>query len=440
MVSYGELGGADIAEALANLVECSMVAWAPPLEDALRLRLLEPIRAFALGLLEAGGGLESAREMHAHVFHELAVRTAPRLFGPDEQVCLERLEADHDNLRAALAWYVDGGRSKHALQLVGALWWLWFSRGHLMEGGDWIRRALAIDDGPSRERVRALRAGSHLSWWRGDYVQCAAYNVALQACAEAIDDDWGRAWAPMACGAVEMFYHPREALLLFEESRRRFEALDLPWEAGYALQNIGGARWFDGDYRAAAEAYDEAVEIFERLGHRSALASVQRGAGLMAARCGDPARGANMCLQALRLSEEIGDRAGRAQALNFVAAISRDSGEEEIAVRRYADALLLARELGELWATCSALDGIAGVARAVNEPEIATRLLAHSGRLATRAGYRHSPHERALRDDDIEALRRVLGDEDFEQAAAEGASMTVGEAVSCAAAFASRHS
>jgi tetratricopeptide (TPR) repeat protein len=244
----------------------------------------------------------------------------------------------------------------------------------------------------------------------------------------------------MACGAVEMFYHPREALLLFEESRRRFEALELPWEAGYALQNIGGALWFDGDYRAAAKAYDEAVEIFERLGHRSALASVQRGAGLMAAHCGDPARGASMCVQALRLSEEIGDRVGRAQALNFVAAISRDIGEEEIAVRRYADALLLARELGELWATCSALDGIAGVARAVNEPEIATRLLAHSGRLAACAGYRHSPHERALRDDDIEALRSMLGDEDFEQATAEGALMSVGDAVSCAAAFASRHS
>jgi predicted ATPase/DNA-binding SARP family transcriptional activator len=440
VASLGELCSADIPAALANLVECSMVAWAPPLEGASRLRLLEPIRAFALGLLKADGRRESAREMHAHVFHELALRTAPGLFGPDEQVCLERLEADHDNLRAALAWYVDCGRSKQALQLVGALWWLWFSRGHLMEGGDWIQRALAIDDLPSRERVRALRAGSHLSWWRGDYEQCSAYNVALEACAEAIDDDWGRAWAPMARGAVEMFYHPREALLLFEESRRRFEALDLPWEAGYALQNIGGARWFDGDYRAAAEAYDEAVEIFERLGHRSALASVQRGAGLMTARCGDPARGANMCLQALRLSEEIGDRAGRAQALNFAAAISRDIGEDEIALRRYADALLLARELGQLWATCSALDGIAGAARAVDEAEIATRLLAHSGRLATRAGYRHSPHERALRDDDIEALRSVLGDEDFERAAAEGASMSVGEAVSCAAAFASRHS
>jgi predicted ATPase/DNA-binding SARP family transcriptional activator len=71
VASHGELGSADVAEALANLVECSMVASAPPLEGASRLRLLEPIRAFALGLLEADGGLESVRERHAHVFHEL---------------------------------------------------------------------------------------------------------------------------------------------------------------------------------------------------------------------------------------------------------------------------------------------------------------------------------------------------------------------------------
>jgi non-specific serine/threonine protein kinase len=440
LAGYDERCGADVAGALANLVECSMIASAPPLEGASRMRLLEPIRAFALGLLEADGGLESARAMHAHVFHELAVRTAPGFFGPGEQVCLERLEADHDNLRAALAWHVDCGRSEQALQLVGALWWLWYSHGHLVEGGDWIRRALAIDDEPSCERVRVLRVGAHLAWWRGDYAGCSDYTVALQACAEAIDDDGGRAWALLARGAVEMFYHPREALLLFEEGRRRFEALDLPWEAGYARQNIGGARWFGGDYQAAGEAYEEAVEIFERLGHPSALASVQRGAGLMAARCGHPARGVEICLQALRLTEAVGDRGGSAQALNFLAAINRDIGDHATAVMRYTDALSLAHEVGELWATCWALDGIAGVARAANEPEAATRLLAHSGRLASRAGYRHSPHERALRDDDIEALRSVLGDEGFEQAAAEGALMSVGDAVSYAAAFASRYS
>jgi predicted ATPase len=435
-----EDAGPDVEGAvLANLIECSMVAPASPLQSTPRARLLEPIRSFALQLLVDHGDLRHARKTHAQIFHELSVRTAPGLFGPDEQVCLERLEVDHDNLRGALSWYIDDRRSEEALQLVGALWWLWFSRGHLDEGSDWVRRVLAIDDVPTCARVRALRAGSHLSWWRGDYAECTSYNVALQACADATDDAWGRAWAPLAFAAVEIFQRPHEALALAEESRRRFEALDRRWEAAYTLPIIAGAHWFSGDERAAGEAFTEAAAIFGELGHRSVLASAQRGAGMMAARCGNPARGGAMCLQALRLSESIGDRAGSAQALIFLAAISRDSGEYETALMRYSDALSLARDVGELWATCMALDGIAGIARVVGEPEIATRLLAHSDSLAARAGYLPPPHERELRDNDLVTLRSALGDEGFERAAAEGALMSLGEAVSSALACAARH-
>lgn len=438
-----ELIGADrdinVAGILTSLLECSMVVAAPPLGGAPRMRLLEPIRAFALRLLDAEGALAPTRARHAGVFHELAVRTATRLFGPDEYVSLERLEAEHDNLRAALAWYVDGGHAIEALQLAGALWWMWFSHGHLEEGSYWVRRALELDDAPSRERVRALRAASHLAWWRGDFEACHAYNVELAASAETIGDDWGQAWAQMAFGAVEMFLDPPRALQRFADSKRRFEALGCPWEASYALQVIGGARWFGGDYAAAGAAYEEAAETFDRLGHSSVLASAQRGAGLMAAHCGNPARGSAMCLEALRLSTAIGDRAGSAQALNFVAAISRDSGDHETAARRYSDALALAREVGELWATCWSLDGLAGVARAFGEPRVAARLLAHSGRLASRAGYRQAPHELRLRRQDLAALRDTLGAEDFERASAEGELMGVGAAVSFALTFASRH-
>ena len=151
------------------------------------------------------------------------------------------------------------------------------------------------------------------------------------------------------------------------------------WEAGYALQVIGGARWFGGDERAAGEAYDEAVAIFERLGHRS-------GARVGAARR-RPDGGALRQTRARQRDvpagaapqHAIGDRAGSAQALNFLAAISRDNGDHETALGAIREALSLAREVGELWATCWALDGLAGIARDVGEPEIAARLLAHSG-------------------------------------------------------------
>jgi non-specific serine/threonine protein kinase len=439
LVSGGELNAIDVASSLSSLVECSMVAQAPPLDGASRLRLVEPIRAFALGLLESAGELSATRENHAGVYRVLAADVAPQLFGPGEQAALERLETDHDNLRAALAWYADGGRSVEALRLVGALWWLWFSHGHLEEGCSWVRRTLAINSEPQRERVRALRAGSHLAWWKGDYTQSDIYNIALEVCASAIGDAWGQAWAPMGFGAVQLFRDPRKSLPLFEESKRRFDELGYPWEAAYALQVIGGAHWFGGDEQAAGAAFAEAAEIFERLGHRSVLASARRSAGLMAARCGNPTRGKALCRAALELSDAIDDWAGSAQALNYLAAISRDEGDQETAIADHAEALSLARRVGELWATCWALDGLAGAAREVGELEVAARLLAHSGGLAARAGYRQSPHWRELRENDIAQLQAALGAEDFERAAIEGDLMAVGDAVACALAFATRH-
>ena len=437
VVANDELDAAGIAGILASLVECSMVAAAPPLASAARLRLVDPIRAFALLHLDDDGELEATRGRHARAFAALARGIAPQMFGPGEQVSLERLEADHDNLRAALGWLVERGHGAEALKLVGSLWWLWFSHGHLAEGSSWVERALALDGQPSRERVRALRAGSHLAWWQGNYAAADDYNVELEQCAAAIDDAWGLAWAPMGQGAVELFSDPRNALALFEDSRRRFEELGRHWEAGYALQVIGGAWWFGGEEQAALKAFEEAVEIFERLEHRSVLASVQRSAGLMAARCGQPGRGLALCRAALVTSTAIDDRAGNAQALNFLAAISREQGDLETALARYADALSDAHEVGELWATCWALDGIAGLACAAGEDELAVRLFACSGRLAKRAGIQQFPTERRLRESDIGTLRARLGD-DFDRAYTEGELLRLREAVASALAFVER--
>ena len=425
-----------VVATLESLVECSMVAPAPPLQDAARRRLVEPIRAFALRKLELAGEAESAGAEHARVFAALASDTAPQLFGSGEQVSLVRLEGDHDNLRAALGWFVEHGNGHAALRLVGKLWWLWFSHGHLTEGSAWVRRTLALDGAPSRERVRALRAGSHLAWWQGDYARSHECNVELETCAAAIGDAWGLAWAPMGHGAVELFRDPHKALVMFEDSRRQFEALDCHWEAGYALQVIGGSLWFGGDDQAALTAFQEAVTIFERLGHRSVLASVQRSAGLMTARCGDPERGVALCRAALQTSMAIDDRAGSAQALNHLAAISRDDGELETALARYADALALAHAVGELWARCWALDGIAGVACAVEAEELAACLLACSGKLAATAGYRQSPHEHALREGHLETIRAALGERGFASASGSGETMSAGDAVASALAFA----
>ncbi len=428
------------ARSLQALVDCSMIAVAPALDGVARLRLVGPIRAFARARLIRSGEFEAVRASHAEAFWSLAVDMAPRLFGPQEQACLQRLEAEHDNLRAALEWYIEQGDSRRALRLVGALWWLWFSHGHLEDGCAWVKRALTIGEEPTRERVRALRVGSHLSWWRGDHPQCDIYNNALEACARAIDDEWGLAWVKMGFGATAIFRDPVACLPLFLESKQRFDELGYRWEAGYTLHLIGGAYWFGGDHRAAGRAFEEAVEIFAQLGHRSVLASLQRCAGLMAARCGRPGRGRALCSDALRLSDAIGDRAGSAQALNFLGAISREDDDLGTVIEHHAEALRLGREVGDLWATCWALDGLAGAARLLGELEIAARLLASSTKLAERSWYVPSPRERELRDEDLAALQTGLGAGDFDAASAAGELMGAGEVVACALAFAARHS
>jgi hypothetical protein len=203
------------------------------------------------------------------------------------------------------------------------------------------------------------------------------------------------------------------------------------------MQLVAGARWYAGDERGARAAFDEAVGTFEELGHPSVLASVLRGAGLMAACCDQRARGIAQCRSALRLSEAIGDRAGSAQALNFLASISRYD-DLSTAVALYAEALSLAREVGEPWATCWALDGIAGAALAAGEREIAARLLAHSAKLSARSGFSQPPREMELRERDAAQLRIELDTEDYERATVEGELMSAGEAVACALAFAAR--
>src|SRR5205814_9237201 len=102
-----------------------------------------------------------ARSRHSAWYLALAEQAAPALAGPDVVAWLARLDAEHDNLRAALRWALDEGSSAHgdppaALRLAGALGRYWAHRGHLSEGRQWCAEALALtgDTGAGTVLVR----------------------------------------------------------------------------------------------------------------------------------------------------------------------------------------------------------------------------------------------------------------------------------------------
>jgi predicted ATPase/DNA-binding SARP family transcriptional activator len=142
-------------ERLGALVDRSLVA-----VDAAagRFALLETIREYALERLAEGGEEAPARAAHAGWCLALAEAAHPELVGRDQDRWYERLDAEHANLREALAWSLEH-EHELALELAGALWRFWQQRGHLAEGREWLSRALATGAalGPGARPLRARR-------------------------------------------------------------------------------------------------------------------------------------------------------------------------------------------------------------------------------------------------------------------------------------------
>ena len=121
----------------------------------------------------AGGGAAALHARHAAHYLAYAEQAEPALHGPAQLAWLERLEREHDNLRAALAWLAECGPAEDGLRLAAALGArvsLWVTRGYLAEGRQRLARLLARPGDPlSRARARALLAAGTLAWAQGDY-------------------------------------------------------------------------------------------------------------------------------------------------------------------------------------------------------------------------------------------------------------------------------
>jgi predicted ATPase len=128
------MGEGDEEQTLAGtiaLAETSLVLPAVAEDDDPEpsFGMLETVRQYAYEQLEMGGELEGASRAHAQYFLDLAERAEPELTGRRQNVWYQRLEREHDNLRAALRWLLDRGHKEEALRLSSALGPFWWIRG-----------------------------------------------------------------------------------------------------------------------------------------------------------------------------------------------------------------------------------------------------------------------------------------------------------------------
>src|SRR5262245_47368354 len=126
--------------------------------------MLETIREYALERLAARGEAEALRERHLAYYLALVEAAEPHLRGAEQIIWADRLEVEHDNLRAALAWTHEHGAvdsstttgAEAELRLAGALFLFWDMRDHQIEGRRWLEGALARTNKSVRTAARAM--------------------------------------------------------------------------------------------------------------------------------------------------------------------------------------------------------------------------------------------------------------------------------------------
>ena len=186
---------ADAAlDTLESLVEKSLVRRT---DD--RYWMYETIREFALERLDASGEADEIRRRHADHFLALAEQAAPHLRQESEE-WLDRLEAEHDNIRAALDRFEATAENGRAMRLGAAVWRLWSLRGYISEGHQRIERLLGLDAGPPPTRADLLSGAADLALDADDIAIARLRSQEALELHRAAGDRWGEAEALLLLG------------------------------------------------------------------------------------------------------------------------------------------------------------------------------------------------------------------------------------------------
>jgi non-specific serine/threonine protein kinase len=371
----------DVLDLLSRLAAKSLVNVTEQGGQA-RYGLLETVRQYAREHLERSGEAAHWRDLHLVWCLDLAEHTEAAHRGGQQDVWLARLEAEHDNLRAALTWSLvarppddQPGAASHGLTLAGVLGRFWLIRSHLSEGRRWLAEALERRPAaPVAARCAALDAAGHLASSQGDYAQAVALHEESLALRRAAGDARGLAMALIGLGNVarEQADYPR-AVALYEECLDLLRANNEWDQMGTALNGLANVANEQGDYARAIALYEESLVLARRRGDTAAMSRSLNNLGNVAQQQGDYERAAPFFEQSLALKRELGDRRGIAISLGNLGNVAHLQGDDQRAAALYEDALAIGREIGDKRGTANILTNLAGLACDTGNYERAVR-------------------------------------------------------------------
>jgi len=432
-----------------------------------RLLMLETIREYGLEALTASGEREVARQAHADYFLRLAEEAEPALKGPLLVVWLERLEQEHDNLRAALHWALESGRIEMALRLGIALERFWVVRGYRHEGLAFLERALAGNAGVATGlRAKALLAAARIAFNQSNYDQGETLAQEGLALFRELGDKRGIALSLNRLGVAAWRRGDfRAARVLLEEDLTLFREMGDQDRVAWSLFMHGLLDNKQGEYARASSRFEESLALFRELGNKRGIAAsltqlagtlfVSQGnqdmiyplleqglsldrevgdkegmavsfllLGWVALKQGDVATARAHIEEGLGLYKEMEHREGMAEALSLLGRVEATQRNLAVARALSEESLAMAKEIGDRELLASGLEGLASVVAAQGEPAWAARFWGSAEALREAIGAPLQPIERADYDHAVAVVRDNLDPEAFVSAWAEGRAMT----------------
>jgi non-specific serine/threonine protein kinase len=324
----------------------------------------------------------------------LAEEAAPQLTGAQQQEWADRLEAEHDNMRAALSWALER-ESDAALRLAAALARFWEMRARFLEGSTWLEAALrqisrgdvAID---TATRAKLLSEAGTFAFHRTDFEHAIELHGEALELYRKVGDESGVAFALLCLGAQYM-----------EEA----------------------------DHERAAPYFEEALALSRRIGDKRNTAGTLHNLAEVERQRGNYERAKKLGMESISLAREAEDRWLTAICVGWVGMLAVWSGGEYALAEGFLkEGLALNRDMVNWAYAAYCLEGFAGLAEARAQGARAARLWGAAEALRTGIGAPLPPEPRPYYERSMAAARVLLGEAEWEAAFAEGMAMSAEEA------------
>jgi tetratricopeptide (TPR) repeat protein len=308
------------------------------MEGEPRFLMLETVREYALERLVESGEEAALRRRHAEYFVVLAETAEPELWGPHQVKWLQRLEIEHDNLRAALEWsHRDAGTSDIGVRLATALGLFWLWRGYRQEGYRHLKDAVDSEIEPTRQRARALHALGTFVLETDVRPARALFEESL-AISRALSDIRGQADALYCLGWFTRRTSGSQAAAdaYFDESVALYQQIGNILGIAQVLDSKGGR-----------ERYEASLALYRSVGHLRGCADVLTNLSRTLHQQDDDGRAMLLLQEALDLYYRLQDQGGELWALLAMSDIHQVTGDYERAEALAEQGIVLARKLND---------------------------------------------------------------------------------------------